>query len=345
MTTARDIAERLNLSVSTVGRALADDRRISAETKLRVNQVAEELGYVVNRAARMMRGARSPVVGLVVPDVRNSFYSTVAHALTETMGVRDHQVMLCETGDDKRSELRQIRDLAAAQVSGVVIVPTARPLPEVARLLQPIPHVQLLRKVSSLGPHWFGIDDRRVIEMATEHLVELGHRRIGYIGGAVELPTAAARLAGFTSAVTAAGLPVEQPTILGPPSSTEFGASGLRRLMSDPNPPTAVVSGSVQVTRGLLEYAHRSKLDVPGAVSLVGFGDEVGFSWWGPGLTTISLPMHNLATACGAWLMHRISTSAASGNDANGTSSAAPYSSVSPGVLIERGSTAPPALS
>jgi len=175
--------------------------------------------------------------------------------------------------------------------------------------------------------------------------VELGHRRIGYIGGTVALPTAAARLAGFTSAVTAAGLPDDQPTILGPPSSTELGASGLHQLMSDPNPPTAVVSGSVQVTRGLLEYAHRTKLDVPGAVSLVGFGDEVGFSWWGPGLTTISLPMHDLATACGAWLMHRISTSAVSGNDANGTSSAAPYSSVSPGVLIERGSTAPPALS
>src|SRR6266508_2632629 len=278
MTTARDIAERLNLSVSTVGRALADDRRISAETKLRVNQVAEELGYVVNRAARMMRGARSPVVGLVVPDVRNSFYSTVAHALTETMGVRDHQVMLCETGDDKRSELRQVRDLAAAQVSGVVIVPTARPLPEVARLLQPIPHVQLLRKVSGLGPHWFGIDDRRVIEMATEHLVELGHRRIGYIGGTVALPTAAARLAGFTSAVTAAGLPDDQPTILGPPSSTELGASGLHKLMSDPNPPTAVVSGSVQVTRGLLEYAHRTTLDVPGAVSLVGFAVLIGFA-------------------------------------------------------------------
>ena len=135
MTTARDIAERLDLSVSTVGRALADDRRISAETKLRVQQVAEELGYVVNRAARMMRGARSPVVGLVVPDVRNSFYSTVAHALTETMGARNHQVMLCETGDDKQTELRQIRGLAAAQVSGVVIVPTAKPLPDITRAM------------------------------------------------------------------------------------------------------------------------------------------------------------------------------------------------------------------
>jgi len=339
MTTARDIAERLNLSVSTVGRALADDRRISAETKLRVNQVAEELGYVVNRAARMMRGARSPVVGLVVPDVRNSFYSTVAHALTETMGARDHQVMLCETGDDRHSELRQVRDLAAAQVSGVVIVPTAKPLPEVGRLLSPLPHVQFLRKVPSLGPHWFGIDDRRVIEQATEHLLALGHRRIGYIGGAVELPTATARLAGFRSAMNAAKVPAEdQLTELGPPASAEFGASALARLLDGAEPPTAVISGSVQVTRGFLEHAHRARLDVPGSLSMVGFGDEVGFSWWGPGLTTISLPMHDLATSCGAWLMRRIDSSV-SGNGTSGDQVEAPYSSVSPGVLVERGST------
>jgi DNA-binding LacI/PurR family transcriptional regulator len=343
MTTARDVAERLNLSVSTVGRALADDRRISAETKLRVHQKAEELGYVVNRAARMMRGARSPVVGLVVPDVRNSFYSAVAHALTETMGARNHQVMLCETGDDRQSELRQVRDLAAAQVSGVVIVPTAKPLPEVARLLQQIPHVQFLRKVNSLGPHWFGIDDRRVVEMATEHLVDLGHQRIGYIGGTTDLPTAAARLAGFDSAAAAGGVPEDDRLpILGPPSSSDFGASALEQLMAGPYPPTAVVSGSVQVTRGMLEYVHRTALDVPDAVSLVGFGDEAGFSWWGPGLTTISLPMHDLATACGTWLMHKISSADGVGNGAGGDGSQPPYSSISPGVLVERGSTSPP---
>ena len=118
MTTTKDIAARLNLSVSTVGRALADDHRISAETKFRVNQVAEEFGYVANRAARMMRGGRSTVVGLVVPDVGNSFYSTVAHALAETMSSHEHQVMLCESGNDRQTELRHIRDLTAAQVAG-----------------------------------------------------------------------------------------------------------------------------------------------------------------------------------------------------------------------------------
>jgi DNA-binding LacI/PurR family transcriptional regulator len=334
MTTARDIAARLNLSVSTVGRALADDERISAETKFRVNQAAQELGYVASRAARMMRGVPSTVIGLVVPDVRNSFYSTVAHALSEAMGRRGHQVMLCETGDDRHAELRQIRDLAAAQVAGIIIVPTAKPHPDAVRLLRSIPHVQLLRKVGSLAPCWFGIEDHAVIQTAAEHLLRLGHRRLGYVGGTAELSTGTARLAGFQAAIAAAGLPPAAGAVeLGPPSSAEHGAAALRALLSRDDPPTGIVTGAVQVTRGLLEAVHRDRIAVPRRLSVVGFGDEPGFSWWGPGLTTMSLPMHDLATTCSMWLLHRLETAA---------DSEAPHSSLSPGTLVLRGSTAAP---
>jgi DNA-binding LacI/PurR family transcriptional regulator len=337
VTTTKDIAARLNLSVSTVGRALADDHRISAETKFRVNQVAEELGYVANRAARMMRGARSTVVGLVVPDVGNSFYSSVAHALAETMNSHERQVMLCETGDDRQAELRHVRDLAAAQVAGVVIVPTPKPLPGVARLLRTLPHVQLLRRVPSLGPHWFGIDDHAIIRTATSHLLKLGHQRIGYLGGSRDIPTASARLAGFQDALAAAGLPAEAGLArLGPPSSAGYGADAVRALRAEPDPPTALVTGSVQITRGALDALHHDGVRVPRQLSIVGFGDEPGFSWWGPGLTTMALPMHDLATACGVWLLHRLDTGA------GGAATASPFASMSPGALILRGSTGAP---
>jgi DNA-binding LacI/PurR family transcriptional regulator len=337
VTTTRDIATRLNLSVSTVGRALSDDPRISAETKLRVNRMASELGYVGNRAARMMRGARSTVIGLVVPDVGNTFYSTVAHALADTVSRHDHQVMLCETGDDRQNELHQIRDLAAAQVAGVVIVPTAKPHPDVPRLLRSIPHVQLLRKVSGLSQDWFGIDDHTVVHKATSHLLAQGHRRLAYIGGTTDLPTAEARCAGFRDAIAAARLPKSSAiTELGSPSAVSHGADSLRRLMALSNPPTAIVTGSIQVTRGVLAAAHEDGTRVPGQVSLVGFGDELGFSWWGPGLTTVALPMHDIATACGVWLLHRLTLSPTE------AAQATPFTSVSPGELVQRGSTAPP---
>jgi LacI family transcriptional regulator len=242
--------------------------------------------------------------------------------------------MLCETGDDRLSELRQIRDLVAAQVAGIIIVPTPKPHPESARLLQAVAHVQLLRNIPSLGAHWFGINDQAVLQTATEHLLQLGHRRLGYIGGTIDLPTGAARLAGFRAAIAAVGLPEHAGVVeLGPPSSAEHGATALKALLAGENPPTAIVTGSVQVTRGVLDAAHAGRIAVPRNLSLVGFGDEPGFSWWGPGLTTISLPIHELATACGLWLLHQLETS---------PSPDAPFSSVSAGSLVLRGSTATP---
>jgi DNA-binding LacI/PurR family transcriptional regulator len=179
-----------------------------------------------------------------------------------------------------------------------------------------------------------GPSDRTAIADAA---LRLGHRRIAYIGGTTDIPTAAAQLAGFQEAIKDAGLAQGLGiTELGP-SSAAHGADALRRLMAAPESPTAIVTGSIQITRGALDAAHHDRLVVPPELSVVGFGDEPGFSWWGPGLTTVSLPMHDLATACGVWLLHGLAANAAD------SAQSAPYTSVSPGTFVERGSTAPPA--
>ncbi|MGI5460973.1 LacI family DNA-binding transcriptional regulator [Streptomyces sp. CA-249302] len=334
MITTRDIAVRLELSVSTVGRALADDPRISQETKSRVRQTASEMGYVANRAARMMRGASSNVVGLVIPDIRNGFYSTIAHELSRNMETDGRQLILSETADDRMRELRHLTELSASRVAGVIIVPTARPHPDSVRLFSRLPHVQLLRRHPSLGAQWFGIDDFQVLQEATAHLVALGHARIGYIGGPRALPTGAERLRGFHSALREAGLPEETGTTrLGKPSSVTFGRQATRRLLDTADPPTALVAGSVQLTLGVLEELDSRGVAVPQELSVVGFGDEPGFSWWGPGLTTVRLPVKQMATDCALWLLNRLTT-----NPLDDTA----HTSVSPGSLVVRGSTAPP---
>ncbi|HEY5857562.1 MAG TPA: LacI family DNA-binding transcriptional regulator [Aldersonia sp.] len=332
MVTTKDIAERVELSVSTVGRALADDQRISDATKLRVRQAAAELGYVGNHAARMMRGVPSKVVGLVIPDIRNSFYSTIAHELSKSFSAQGFQLMLSETDDNRTNELRQVRELSANRVAGVIIVPTARPHTESIRLLQKIPHVQLLRRHTSLGAHWFGTDDTAMIAQATTHLIELGHERIAYIGGPTGLPTGRARLAGYRAAMREGERShtlVEQV----PPSSIDEGRRAIRRLLDTSPAPTAVVLGSVQPTLGVLDELRVLGVEVPAELSVVGFGDEPAFSWWGPGLSTISLPLQEMAEACGLWLVHRL---------ANDSADEGAYTSVSPGTLVVRGSTGPP---
>ncbi len=325
--TTRDIAERLNLSVSTVGRALAQDSRISVPTRLRVQQKAAELGYAGNHAARMMRGAPSTVVGLVVPDVRNSFYSTAAHALTQIMGGRGYQVLLCETGDDADLELAQVRGLVAAQVAGVIVVPAPHPRRESARLLAHLPHVQFLRRHPGLTGPWFGLDDRAILRAATGHLRGLGHTRIAYLGGTPELSTSRQRLAGYLDVVGD-----ERLVVPAPPASVAAARAALAGLLDRAQPPSAVVTGSVRITEGVLAELRARQVSVPRDLSVVGFGDEPGFSWWGAGLTTMDLPVHEVATACSRWLLERWPDGGPPPPRPPGLA----------GSLIERGSTAPP---
>jgi DNA-binding LacI/PurR family transcriptional regulator len=333
MATIKDIAARLNVSPSTVGRALSDDPRISQGMKKRVAEVASEIGYVANRAARMMRGASSNLVGLIVPDIRNSFYYTIAHALSKCLESENLQLTLSESDDDRTMELRHIRELIGANVAGVILVPSAQPLPDAVRQLKEIPHIQLLRKHSALGNQWFGIDDAQALSSGTRHLLELGHRRIAYIGGTENLPTGAARLKGFRDAMRAASATSDAMEFLGAPTQADFGGEALRRLMSLKKRPTAVITGTVLHTISVLEVAHSTGIDVPGELSLVGFGDESGYQWWGAGLTTMSMPVSELATACGLWFVHQLKQK---------NSKWPPYSSISPASLIVRGSTRSP---
>lgn len=325
--TTRDIAAELNLSVSTVGRALVDDRRISPATRKRVAQKARELGYVGNVAARMMRGAPSNVVGLLVPDIRNSFYSTVAHALSRSLGTTRFRLMLSETGDDPLQELEQIRGLAAARIAGLVVVPTPAPKLESIRLLHGMPHVQLLRFNPRLGSQWFGVADEDALYRATTHLIDLGHRHIAYLGGEPTRSTGGDRLAGYLRAVGERRIgPLVKHTS---PTSVDTARAAAREVLGSSSAITAIVTASVMITQAVVEEVTEQGIDVPGQLSVVGFGDEPGFSWWGPGLTTMAMPVHEVATTCSMWLRERLS-----GNDLD-----APFRSSAAGMLIERGST------
>lgn len=289
-------------------------------------------GYVANRAAQMMRGVSSKLVGLMLPDLGNSQYSIGAHALSKCMESEGYQLVLSETYEDPAAELRHLRELCSAGVAGIVIVPSAKPLPESVRLLKKTPHVQLIRRHASLGDQWFCFDNVQALQIATGHLIELGHQRIAYIGPPPSLISGQERLQGYRLAQKDAAID-EELMVFGPGASSEFGREALRRLLALKRPPTGLVLGSLQITRGILDEVVDSGIQIPEQLSVVGFSDEPGFRWWRPGLTTISVPNAEITTSCGLWLIHQMKQAT--------ESASAPYGSVTPGKLVKRGSTAP----
>lgn len=335
MITAKKVAELAGVSVSTVGRALTDDPRISLDTKARVKRAAERVGYVGNMPAKIMRGGASNLIGLLLPDVRNDFYAAIAQALSQTCDQEGHRLVLSITGDEREVEARHIRELTGARAAGIIIVPTAQPRRESIQMLGAMPHVQLLRRVSSLGDSWFGIDDEPALRDATAHLIRLGHRRIAYVGGPESLSTGASRLRGFRAAFAEADLDAEGAIeALGPPSA-EYGSRAISELMQLQRPPTAIVTGSVHITIGIIQAAERDGIDVPTKISMIGFGDPEWFSWWRGGLTTVRPPIRELATSCGLWFLHRLKSR-------DGAATPSNHSAVINSTLIIR-STALPA--
>jgi LacI family transcriptional regulator len=334
MITARDVAEKLGLSISTVGRAMSDDPRISADTKKKVRRAADEIGYVGNLPARMMRGGSSKMIGLILPDVQNDFFASIAQALSACCDRQGFRLVLSITGDDKDAELRHIRDLAGARVAGIIIVPTARPRKESASLLEALPHVQLLRHVASLGDTWFGIDDDTALESATSHLLRQGHRSIAYVGGSDALSTGAARAKGVRRAFERAGADDAGLTLILGETTAQAGEAAIRDLLGRPKPPTAIMSGSVHVSLGILAGLKERGVSVPKDISVIGFGDPIWFAWWGPGLTTVRPPTESLATTCCLWFLEQLRTLATDGEKLA-------HQAISQSSFIVRGSTAP----
>ncbi len=333
MITIKDIAQKLDLSVSTVGRALTDHPHISRETKERVRVAADELGYVANAAARVMRGGSSHLIGLLVPDIRSTFYSMIAHVLSKCFEREGFHLALSITDDDRDVEMKQVRELVSARVAGIVMVPSAAPRRETLALLRMVPHVQALRRIPALGD-WFGLDEERAMLDVTNHLINLGHRRIAYIGDLI-FPTGKLRYKGFLRAHAEANRKVDEALVEFGLPETQFGADAITRLVAKRSPPTAVIMTSVLVTLGAAEQLMALNIDVPGALSVVGFGDGPWQKWWGPGLTTLRLPVEELATGCGLWFLNRLKVKQQQPRSE-------PHAAVNPVALVVRGSTAPP---
>ena len=334
LVTIKNIAQHLGVAASTVARALSHDQRISPATRAKVAQAALDLGYVANSAARQMRSQRSHMVGLVIPDVLNAFYSTAAQAISQSFDEAGYQMVLCISEDKPEVEMRQVRSLAEARVDGIVWVPTLKPMPQTVTWLESIAHAQLIRKCPLLKSDWFGIDDEDTTRQATQHLLGLGHRHIAYIGGPKALSTGNDRLQGFLQAMHAAQAQVDDSAVFCDAPDAASGQRVMAQLLLRNPRPTAVVMSTSRGTEGALEALRLQATSVPAELSVVGFNDSPAIAWWGPGLTTMRMPVREVASASAQHLIRLLGASKSVLAPALGMVTQYPPS------LIVRGSTA-----
>jgi LacI family transcriptional regulator len=304
--TIKDIANLLGMAHPTVSRALNDHPKISQETKARVKEAASRLGYVPNSGARSMRNGSSKLVGLIVPDVQNEFYAAAAQAMAGHCAELGYQMMLGVSEDDPLREEQHVRTLRESRCAGVLIVPSSKPTARTVSLLKDVATVQFLRHHKALGKVCVLADDAAGTAAATEHLLALGHTRIAFLGGSLEISTGARRVAGYAAALERHGI-TPDPLLqrVGQPRP-DFGEEALDSLLQGPDVPTALVVGSSRLMLGVLLAARRRAVAIPADLAIVGYGDADWFRISEPTISAIALPVRAMTEHAAQALFERV---------------------------------------
>ncbi len=291
----KQIAQELNMSHSTVSRALRDHPSISKATKKHVKKKAKQLGYVRNIAAKTIRGEKSNIIGLIIPDIKNEFYSDIASKITQRAQAESLNVVLFNTEDDEQQEQASILQLLQLRARGVIICPSPNITKESQKLLSQMDIIQFVRKNSKLKARYIGIDEAHGLYMATRHLIELGHTKIAYIGAKTKLSTGVGRLKGFRAAIEEFGNHCQTYPYFCAPDLYDIRKSVDEMLQKQP---TALVIGGQRITQNVWSELSRLDIFIPEHLSIIGYGDYSWCSFIRPKLTVLSLPLSEMTEAC-----------------------------------------------
>jgi len=318
MANLSDVAALAGVSVSAVSRVLADapDARVSDATRLRIREAAQSLDYQPNFAGRALRSSRSHILALIVPDVTNAIFAELMEGVEEAALSRDYTVVLGRAEDMQPGGPALRRLVGERRVDGMLVQlrdePTSEEIASLADTATPTVFI------NSLGPSGIGsvvLPDTAGAAMATAHLIELGHRRIGLIGGKRTSYTAQRRAEGFLTACADAGIAVDPGHVAHVGYSAENGREGLRRVIALPTPPTAVFVANVNAALGALLEARRLGVNVPDELSIIAMHDVwmAEYSW--PPLSTVRMPLRQLGSDAVSELLRRFADSAAAPAD------------------------------
>lgn len=302
--TLADIARLAGVSRSAASRALDRDSPVGGERAERVRAVAREHGYVPNSWAANLRRQRSGVVGVVVPRLTDTVMAMLYEALVRECAERGYQAVVLTTDDDPRQELAGGRALVGQRVDGLVVT-TARADgadPLLVELREGgVPYVLALR-TDGQSPAAL-CDDRLGGRLATQHLVDAGHRRIAFIGGADYASSTQGRFAGYRDAMADAGLEVRPELVHFTNFSMQAGTQVAERLLALADVPTAVFTANDSLAVGLVSAATRAGLRVPHDLSVVGFNDTPLAALLPTPLTSVAVSFADIAAHATALLL------------------------------------------
>jgi LacI family transcriptional regulator len=299
--TIHDIAKKLNITASTVSRALNDHPRISEATKKSVHKTALKLNYQPNHIAAALRNGRSNIIGIIVPTIDRSFFASIVRGIEEIANASRYNVMICQTYDNYEKEVATVEALLNARVDGIMAsyAKETRDFDHFLKVKEKgIPVILFDRSNDDLEVSQIVIDDFLGAYKATEHLIQQGCKRIAHFTNTLKISIYKERLRGYREALLANGLPYDESLIIESNLQLEDGRNSMLKLLTLHAVPDGVFSSSAYGIMGALQVLKEKGIKVPQEVALIGFTNETFTSFSEPALSTVehhSMRMGNTA--------------------------------------------------
>lgn len=328
--TIKDVAEAAGVSRSTASRALTGRGYVAPVVRDRVRKVAKGLGYVPDATARHLRQQASRSIGVLVSDLRNDFYASLAAGIGQQARDRKYTMMLGDDQGSPEAEAEAAEALVALRVAGVIVTPVSA---EVTKYLAAhhIPVVEVDRRFATGACDAVVVDNHSAARQVTADLIGLGHRRIALVIDQMQWTTGRDRSAGYHAAFAEAGLAADDSLVVSAGWDVGGAHAKARELLSLPEPPTAVFAANNVLAQGVWRAAAELGLRIPHDLSLVAFDDVPWMSMVEPGITAVEQDPVAMGQAAVNQLLERIQAPAA------------PIRTVMLAASVRtRGSTAPP---
>ena len=333
-----DVARLANVSIATVSAVVNGKSGVSAKREAMVREAMATLDYHPDLVARSLKMGRTNVIGMVVPDVTNQFYTETMRGVEDEARENDYLLMLCNSNEDAEHEHHLLGMLFSQRVDGVLLASSDSTAAFDRQIRRRFPIVFIDRVPEGITQRVVTTDNVNAAYEATKHLISLGHERIAIIAGRLPMSTGHDRVEGFRKAMQEAHLPIREEYFQRGDFSLASGNQCGTALMSLDVPPTAIFSSNNMMTLGLMRSLADRDLVCPRDVSVVSFDD---FDWaanFSPQLTTVAQPAYEIGREAMRMLFRLMATS----KDKNLPDEP---SKVLPAELRIRASTAPPPAS
>jgi DNA-binding LacI/PurR family transcriptional regulator len=323
-----DVAREAGVSRALVSLVMREQPNVSADRRRRVVEAAGRLGYRPNAMARSLASRRTRTVGVVLDDLRNPFFAEIASAVEELASELGYQLLLGSGGRVARRESSALATLLEYRVDGVILVSPRMPAADIAAACSEVPVVMVGRRLRNVDADFVVIDERHGTELVLDHLRGLGHERIAHVDGG-RGAGGPQRRSSYLRGMRDRGL-ADRAQVIAGDFTEDAGTSAARRLLADPELPTAVFAANDLVAAGLLDGLDRAGVAVPRDVSIVGY-DNIGIAHLAHvSLTTIDQPRGEMGRLGLQLLLDRI-----------GRRRASVVRVIEP-TLVVRSTTAPP---